>query len=182
MKNLSKPSDLTVAVEGHRREARRGYDEGPLMFPHSSPGPFPYPGFPALPGLGDPGARLPLAGLLPPGLASVASPLDPVTRLTLMKIMGQQNPGAMTSLSSLLPPSFSLPKPESRTSVEEKLSSPSASPSKLTVREGKQRSEDEASLDEEEKKKMIVCIEINSIKYQGILFAQPPPVKNVIQS
>ena len=178
MKNLSKPSDLTVAVEGHRREARRGYDEAPLMFPApSGPGPFSYPGFPALPGLGEAGARLPLAGLLPPGLAN---PLDPVTRLTLMKIMGQQNPGAMTSLSSLLPPSF--PKPESRTSMEEKLSSPSASPSKLTVKEGKQRSEDEASLDEEEKKKMIVCIEINSIKYQGILFAQPPPVKNVIQS
>ena len=180
MVNLSSPSDLNVAVEGHRREARRGYDEVPPMFPGS--GPFSYPGFPALPGLGDHGARLPLAGLLPPGLGS---PLDPVTRLTLMKIMGQQqNPGVMTSLSSLLPPSFSLPKPESRTgSVEEKLSSPSASPSKLTVREGKQRSEDEASLDEEEKKKMIVCIEINSIKYQGILFAQqPPPVKNVIQS
>ena len=101
-----------------------------------------------------------------------------------MKIMGQQQPGVMTSLSSLLPASPSLAKPESRTgSVEEKLSSPSASPSKLTVREGKQRSEDEASLDEEEKKKMIVCIEINSIKYQGIWFAQPPPpVKNVIQS
>ena len=178
MVNLSSPSDLNVAVEGHRREARRGYDEVPPMFPGSSP--FPYPGFPALPGLGDHGARLPLAGLLPPG---IGSPLDPVTRLTLMKIMGQQNPGAMTSLSSLLPPSFSLPKPQSRTSLEEKPSSPSASPSKLTVKEGKQRSEDEASLDEEEKKKMIVCIEINSIKYQGILFAQqPPPVKNVIQS
>ena len=178
MKNLSSPSDLTVAVEGHRREARRGYDEAPMMFP-GGPGPFSYPGFPGLHSLGEAGARLPLAGLLPP---SLGSPLDPVTRLTLMKIMGQQNPGAMTSLSSLLPPSLSLPKPESRTSMEEKLSSPSASPSKLTLREGKQRSEDEASLDEEEKKKMIVCIEINSIKYQGILFAQPPPVKNVIQS
>ena len=180
MKNLSKPSDLTMAVEGHRREARRGYDEPPLIFPPTSASPFPYPGLPSLPGLGEPGARLPLAGLLPPGLAS---PLDPVTRLTLMKIMGQQNPGAITSLSSFLPPAP--PPPESRTertSLEDKLSSPSASPAKLTTREGKQKSEDEASTEDEEKNKMIVCIEINSIKYQGILFAQPPPVKNAIQS
>ena len=66
MQNLSRPSDLNAAVEGQRREGRRGFDDSPgpmsLMFPGHPPGsPFPYPLSPALtgalPGLMSPGIR-----------------------------------------------------------------------------------------------------------------------------
>ena len=173
MKNLSKPSDLNAAVEGQRREGRRGYeDTGPLLL---GPGqPFPYPGLPGLPLLRPPTSEDPAPRPLLPPVPTSLNPLD-VTRLTLMKIMGHN------SMSSFLPPPLPLPSLPGRGSTEDKLQSPSPGP-KLASREGKQSSEDGSSVEEEDKKKMIVCIEINSIKYQGILFAQPPSGKSALHT
>jgi len=180
MKNLSKPSDLNLAVEGQRREGRRGYDEGPtpMLFPGPGGGPgspFPYPlPVPLLrPPGSEPGGE-PRLPMLPPSslTSSSLNPLD-VTRLTLMKIMGQNQ-------LNFLPPHF--PKIETRTSsTDDQLQSPS--PSKMNPkdnnnkeqREDNQKHKEEVE-DDDDKKKLMVCIEVNSVKYQGILFAQP--IKN----
>ena len=42
-------------------------------------------------------------------------------------------------------------------------------------REDNQKHKEEVE-DDDDKKKLMVCIEVNSVKYQGILFAQP--IKN----
>ena len=102
----------------------------------------------------------------PPRLPGL-NPLD-VTRLTLMKIMGQQNQ------MSFLPPTS--PKQELQASGNEELPSP------VKLKENSDKEEENKLEDDEEKKKLVVCIEINSIKYQGILFAQPPTSVNNVNS
>ena len=101
--------------------------------------------------------------MLPPGL----SPVD-VTRLTLMKMMGQ------TQLPFLPPP---FPSSDSSSSQEEAQARlPGKKESDRNSREDQSRAEAE-----EEKNKLVVCIEVNSVKYQGILFAQSDKTKDCRQ-
>ena len=174
-KNLSKPSDLTLTVESQRREGRRGYEDinTSAAFP-SSPFPFPLPQLPLLPGQLRPKMRDDCQGL--PGLSSPPtnpmlphgfSPVD-VTRLTLMKMMGQTH-------LPFLPPPF--PSSDSSSSQEESQARlPGKKESDRNSREDQSRAEAE-----EEKNKLVVCIEVNSVKYQGILFAQSDKTKDCRQ-
>ena len=178
MKNFSRPSDLNAAVEGQRREGRRGYEDSPLplMFPGQSPGSpgFPYPlplirpgssDEPRLPMLPPPG----LTGLTPPHIPGL-NPLD-VTRLTLMKMMKENQ------LSQLK----SFPQFDKDSLAEDRLSTPTKSLPKDDSE--KDEAEESKPGDEDDKRKLVVCIEINSVKYQGILFAQSPKVSdNIVQS
>ena len=175
-KNLSKPSDLTLTVESQRREGRRGYEESsPAMFP-SSPFPFPLPQLPLLPPPGhlrpkmreEGGGGLtspPGAPMLPPGF----SPVD-VTRLTLMKMMGQTH-------LPFLPPPF--PSSDSTSSQEEATARPPGK--KESDRNSREDQTEESRAECEEKNKLVVCIEVNSVKYQGILFAQSDKDKDCRQ-
>ena len=171
-RNLSRPSELNQAIEGQRREGRRGYDEMPgpgLLFPGTG-SPFPFP-LPVMPSADPAEPRLPL---LPP--SANLNPLDTMTRLTLMKMMGGS---PAMSMSSLLPPPF--PRPlDTRTSSssdDHPTSSPSPFKPSAESRDHANGSKDED--DDDDKKKLMVCVEINSVKYQGILFAQPPPQPKV---
>ena len=165
-KNLSKPSDLSATVESQKREGRRGYEE-PAMFP-SSPFPFPLPQLPVLPGHLRPKMReesLLSPPMLPPGF----SPVD-VTRLTLMKMMGQ-------SQLPFLPSPFPSADSFNREEEEEQERQPAK-------KESDRNSRDEQpgqSSAEEERNKLLVCIEVNSVKYQGILFAQSDKNKDFVQ-
>ena len=177
LKNLSRPSDLNAAVEGQRREGRRGYEDSalPLMFPGQSPGSpgFPYPLPLIRPGSSDE-PRLPM--LPPPGLSGLTpshipglNPLD-VTRLTLMKMMKENQ------LSQLK----TFPQFEKDSFAEDRLGTPTKS---LPKDDSDKDEESKPGDDDDDKRKLVVCIEINSVKYQGILFAQPPKVSdNVVQS
>ena len=181
-KNLSKPSDLTLTVESQRREGRRGYDSessSSQLFP-SSPFPFPLPSLPLLPP--PPGHLRPkmrdsdsldsLAsppgppGLLPPGF----SPVD-VTRLTLMKMMGGSHG------LPFLPPPF----PSSDSASSQETTESQTRPGKKESDRNRREDQTETSREEEEKNKLVVCIEVNSVKYQGILFAQSDKNKDCRQ-
>ena len=175
-KNLSKPSDLTLTVESQRREGRRGYDEvaasSASLFP-SSPFPFPLPQLPLLPPPGQLRPKMREEGLDCLASPPVFSPVD-VTRLTLMKMMGQSQLGSQLPF---LPPPF--PSSESSSSQED-------SQARQPGRKGEDRNsredrETEKSQAEEEKNKLVVCIEVNSVKYQGILFAQSDKNKDCRQ-
>ena len=169
-KNLSKPSDLTLTVESQRREGRRGYDEvaasSASLFPSS---PFPF----LLPPPGQLRPKMREEGLDCLASPPVFSPVD-VTRLTLMKMMGQSQLGSQLPF---LPPPF--PSSESSSSQED-------SQARQPGRKGEDRNsredrETEKSQAEEEKNKLVVCIEVNSVKYQGILFAQSDKNKDCRQ-
>ena len=91
-----------------------------------------------------------------------------------MKIMGQNQ------INSFLPQHF--PKPDTRSS-EDTPHSPAPSPNKSSTKpENKQvngaKAEEDDDEGEDDKKKLVVCIEINSVKYQGILFAQQPHIQS----
>ena len=165
-KNLSQPSDLSASVESQRREGRRGYeDSSSAMFP-SSPFPFPLPQLPVLPAHLRPKMReetLASPPMLPPGF----NPVD-VTRLTLMKMMGQ-------SQLPFLPSPFTA-DPAAR-EEEEQEKPPARKESDRNSRD----EQPELSSAEEEKNKLLVCIEVNSVKYQGILFAQSDRNKDFVQ-
>ena len=141
------------------------------MFP-SSPFPFPLPQLPLLPPPGQLRPKMredsltspPGAPMLPPGF----SPVD-VTRLTLMKMMGQTH-------LPFLPPPF--PSSDSSSSQEE---SQARQPGKKESDRNSREDLTEAGRAEEEKNKLVVCIEVNSVKYQGILFAQSDKTKDCRQ-
>ena len=164
-KNLSQPSDLSASVESQRREGRRGYeDSSSSLFP-SSPFPFPLPQLPVLPPHLRPKMReeaIASPPMLPPGF----NPVD-VTRLTLMKMMGQ----------SQLP---FLPSPFTADPAREEEEQERPPVRKESDRNSRDEQPELASA-EEEKNKLLVCIEVNSVKYQGILFAQSDKNKDFVQ-
>ena len=174
-KNFSKPSELQAVVEGHRREGRRGCEEPPYsQFLPLPPTSFPsfLPQFPLLPPPlrpSPPGEPQHSPGLPHPAL----NPLD-VTRLTLMKMMG----GAPLPLfPKFLPGETEQSRRQHRQEEEEEEEDEErgeegeSKENQSVAPSGVETGPEEAGPGERDRK-MLVCMEINSVKYQGVLFAQ----------
>ncbi|TRY67938.1 hypothetical protein TCAL_05348 [Tigriopus californicus] len=178
MKNLSSPNELQQAIDGNRREGRRsGYDSYPHMFPGPRPTmPLPptslsLPQISPLPpgmrphsfnGTGFPGnISNVLGGKSPPPGINHANPLSALemTRLALFKMYNQAG----------------LPPPPLR-------DLPGHPPGLTGLDVGRAMAEQQArafqAVRESGESSLVVTLEINSVMYQGVLFAQPKKNSN----
>jgi len=184
-KNLSNPNELQSAIESHRREGRRqGYEGMHCFLPSSNYFPLPPSSFPH---------PLPQFPLLPPQLRPKTSEelsLSPggnfspnlnqmdMTRIALMKMMGQ------TRLP--FPPNFDqIEKYKRMQEMEEEEEEIEEDDDQNYFSDQKRKEIKDKKPDfngfkgegvstvQTSESSMVVSMELNSVKYQGVLFAQP---------
>jgi len=177
-KNLSNPNELQSAIESHRREGRRqGYEGMHCFLPSPNYFPLPPSSFPH---------PLPQFPLLPPQLrqkTSEDSPLSPggnfsgnmnqmdMTRFALMKMMGQTRLPFQPNLEQM-------EKYRRMQEIEDEEEEIEEDQNYLTEsnngeRKIKKSEEDLKGGSPAGESSMVVSLELNSVKYQGVLFAQP---------
>jgi len=177
-KNLSNPSELQAAIETHRREGRRqGYEGMHCFLPSPNYFPLPPTSFPH---------PLPQFPLLPPQLRQKPSPDPPVspggnlvgnlnqmdmTRFALMKMMGQTRLPFPTNLDQV----EKYRRMQEMDEEDEEIEEDQTYLTEVNNEERKTKKPEEDQKGEREggESSMVVSLEINSVKYQGVLFAQP---------
>jgi len=183
-KNLSNPNELQSAIESHRREGRRqGYEGMHCFLPSSnyfplppSSFPHPLPQFPLLPPQLRPKTGEDMS--ISPGgnLSSNLNQMD-MTRFALMKMMGQTRLPFPPNMDQIEKYRRMQEMEEEEEEIEDDDDQNYFTDQKNKERKIKKTDfigiKGESSSPVTSESSMVVSMELNSVKYQGVLFAQP---------